>query len=221
MDEGWVSGYWHFSFDSYVDPKNERFGTLRVFNVDTLAPGAAWPMHPHRNIEVVTYCADGEFQHADSLGTDGGPLLKGHAMHTTVGKGMSHSEINHSKTAPVTFIQLWILPGKPNLEPAVRQLRPKPEERHNRFLPLVSNRQQGAMPIQQDAEVYVAALDAGIKRDLPVDSGMGVYFYVISGKIRLEGEPMEAGDAAKVWEDSLLQVEAVEPSEVYAVVVAV
>src|SRR5438876_9277042 len=120
IDGDWFSGYWHFSFDQYFDPKNTNFGTLRVFNVDTLVPGGVWPMHPHRDIEVITYCVDGEFQHADNHG-NGGVLYPGDVQHTTVGRGMEHSEINHSQEKPMTFIQVWIIPRTRGLPPSLEQ----------------------------------------------------------------------------------------------------
>ena len=98
IENGTFHGRWHFSFDEYNDPAHMHFGTLRVFNDDTLSPGAVWPLHSHREIEVVTYCAEGEFRHADERGK-GGILRKGGVQHTTVGKGMLHSEINNSKSS--------------------------------------------------------------------------------------------------------------------------
>ncbi len=86
IENGTFQGRWHFSFDEYDDPDNRHFGTLRVLNDDTLSPGAVWPLHPHREIEVVTCCAEGEFRHADEHG-QGGVLRKGWVQHTTVGTG--------------------------------------------------------------------------------------------------------------------------------------
>ena len=84
---GTFHGRWHFSFDMYFDPEYMQFGTLRVFNDDTLSPGAVWPLHPHNEIEVVTYCAGGEFRHEDEYG-NGGILKKGWVQHTTMGRGL-------------------------------------------------------------------------------------------------------------------------------------
>lgn len=220
IEGGWFSGDWHFSFDHYYDPENTRFGTLRVFNVDTLVPGAVWPLHPHRDIEVVTYCVDGEFQHADERGKDG-VLYPGDVQHTTVGRGMMHSEINHSTETPMTFIQVWIMPRLFGLPPSVEQRHVKPEERLNRFLPLVSNRHPGALPIHQDAEVYAATVEAGIRLKHVLAEGFGAYVYLISGRVRLNGQEMAPGDAAKVWDEQAIFVEGIERSELFMVVVRV
>ena len=160
IQDGTFLGRWHFSFGGYVDPENMGFGTLRVLNDDTLTPGAVWPLHPHQDIEVVTVCAEGEFRHADENGV-GGVLKKGWAQHTTVGRGMLHSEINNRQDAEMRFIQMWFLPEKRGLEPSVEQKPVEREERTNQWLPLVSNRHPRALPIRQDAEVHAAFLEAG------------------------------------------------------------
>jgi len=99
-DGGWFRARWHFSFDRYYDPANMGWGDLRVFNDDTLMPGAVWPMHPHRDIEGITYVAEGTFEHADSHG-NGGVLSPGSVQRLTLGSGMMHSERNHSATEPM------------------------------------------------------------------------------------------------------------------------
>ena len=150
IKEDWFEGYWHFSFgvppQGFNDPENTSFGTLRVFNIDTLVPGGVWPMHPHRDIEVITYCLDGEFQHADQRGK-GGVLYPGDVQHTTVGRGMLHEEINHSQTNPMTFLQVWIMPRQLGLEPSVELRNVDRQERLNRFLTLVSYKDSRALPL--------------------------------------------------------------------------
>src|SRR5512142_1617030 len=157
---GSFHGRWHFSFGDYYDPRFDAFGSLRVFNDDTLSPGAIWPLHPHRDNEVVTYCADGEFRHADEHGK-GGVLLKGWVQHTTVGRGMWHSEINNLPDRPMRFVQMWFYPLKPGLKPSVQQKAVEQRDRADRFLPLVSNRDQEALPIISDARVCSSYLHAG------------------------------------------------------------
>jgi redox-sensitive bicupin YhaK (pirin superfamily) len=217
---GWFTGYWHFSFDQYYDPENMGFGTLRVFNVDTLQPGAVWPLHPHRDNEVVTYCVEGEFRHEDNLGNDG-VLRPGDVQHTTIGRGMWHSEINNRPDAPMTFVQIWIRPAVLGLPPSVEQKHVRPEERLNRFLPLVSNRHPDALPIRQDSEVYAADVEPGVELSLPLEGGYGAYFYVVRGRVSIDGQEMREGDAAKVRDVRALRVMGLERSEVLTVVVRV
>ncbi len=123
IQSGTFQGRWHFRFGDYYDPDFLRFGMLRVFNDDTLSPlspGAVWPLHPHKDNEVVTYCVEGEFKHADELGM-GGILKKGWVQHTTVGRGMWHSEINSLPDRPMRLIQMWFTPSAKGLPPSVEQ----------------------------------------------------------------------------------------------------
>lgn len=220
IDRGWFQGRWHFSFDIYWDPANMGFGTLRVFNVDTLAPGAAWPLHPHQDNEVITYCVEGEFRHEDNLGNDG-VLYPGDVQHTTIGSGLWHSEINNRPDIPMTFVQIWIRPRVLGLPPSVEQRHVDPEERLNRLFPLVSNRHPGALPIYQDAEIYAATIEPNVELHQALEEGYGAYVYVVRGSIALNGLDMKEGDAAKVWREERLSLAGTGGGEVLLVVVKV
>ncbi|MFX1301559.1 MAG: pirin family protein, partial [Promethearchaeota archaeon] len=178
IQNGTFHGRWHFSFDQYRDPEYVHFGPLRVFNDDTLSPGAVWPLHPHREIEVVTYCADGEFRHADEHG-EGGILKKGWVQHTTIGTGMFHSEINNRQDVTMRFIQMWFFPSESGLEPSLEQKKVEKGERTNRFLPLVSNEHEGSLPIHSDAQVQSSFLQADRILEYHLKEGRGAYFYVL------------------------------------------
>lgn len=186
IENGTFEGRWHFSFGSYRDPAHERFGLLRVFNDDTLSAGAVWPLHRHRDIEVVTYCAGGEFRHADQDGP-GGILRKGDVQHTTVGSGIFHSEINNLPDEPMRFVQMWFIPLSTGLVPSVEQKRVERYERTDRLLPIVAPKTEGALPIRSDAVVYSSYLTAGASVDLVLEDGRGAYVYVV------EGGPVAAG----------------------------
>src|SRR5438552_614517 len=115
----WFTARWHFSFDEYRDPGNMGFGNMRVFNDDRLVPGAIWPLHPHRNIEGLTYVVEGTFRHEDDVGGAPGPLPAGAVQRMTLGSGAWHSEQNASDTEPMRFIQMWIVPAARGLTPGV------------------------------------------------------------------------------------------------------
>jgi len=180
IDKGSFHGRWHFAFGNYHDPKFEDFGTLRVFNDDTLTPGAVWPLHPHQDNEVVTYVAAGEFRHEDERGK-GGVLKKGWVQHTTVGRGMWHSEINNLPDRPLRFIQMWFSSAQRGLEPSVEQKAIEQAERTDRFLPLVSNRDKDALPIAADARVLSSFLHQGKTEHYELETGRGIYLYVLEG----------------------------------------
>ena len=218
IDGGWFRARWHFSFDRYHDPENMGIGTLRVFNHDTLMPGAVWPMHPHRDVEGITYVVAGTFEHADSLG-NGGVLYPGAVQRMRLGSGALHSERNHSKTEPMQFIQMWIIPSQRGLAPAVEQRQYTAEDRHNRLLRIL--RPEGTegtgVTVHQDASIYVAGLDPGAALEHVFGDGWGGYFYLIQGQLELNGEQLTTGDAAKILGPGLLRMRGHEPSELILV----
>jgi hypothetical protein len=217
---GKCNAYWHFSFADYFDPERQHFGTLRVFNDDTLDPGAVWPLHPHREIEVVTYVADGEFMHEDENGR-GEVLKEGWVQHTTVGRGMHHAELNNRDDAPMRFIQIWIMPQTKGLDPYYDIKKVEPAERTDRWLALVSNHDEGALPIAQDARVLSCRLtgDKTVRHQVP--AGRGAYLLVLKGgPLRIGGARLPAHGAAQVEGPEELSLGAEEPTELLMVDVA-
>jgi quercetin 2,3-dioxygenase len=218
-DGGWFSAIWHFSFDTYRDAANTQFGDLRVFNDDRLVPGAIWPMHPHRNIEGITYVAEGTFRHADSMG-NGGVLLPGSVQRATLGAGMMHSEQNGSETEPMRFIQMWILPAQLDLPPSVEQRAFSEEERRNVLRPVLvpapgfggdgAPSAEDAVTVHQDAALHASLLDPGAAVTLRLRPGFGGYLFVVHGTLERVGEAgsvAEAG-AAKIVDESEVELRA-------------
>lgn len=214
---GTFQGRWHFSFDDYVDPRFVHFGLLRVFNDDTLSPGATWPLHPHRHNEVVTYVAAGEFRHEDEHGL-GGVLTQGGVQHTTVGRGMSHAEINHREDLPMRFIQMWFVPERPDLDPSVEQKSIDRRERTNGFLPLAGAHLPGALPLRSDAGVFAARVETGRTVVHPLAPGRGAYLYVLEGgPVTANGQPLPALAAAEFTGESTARVVAEADAELLLV----
>lgn len=214
---GTFHGRWHFSFGGYVDPAFERFGTLRVFNDDTLSPGAVWPLHPHRDNEVVTYCAGGEFRHADERGA-GGILRKGWVQHTTVGRGMWHSEINNRPDEAMRFIQMWFLPSELDREPSVEQKTVEQKDRTNTILPLVSNTAPGALRIISDAAVSSSFLVKGHEVTRRVIPGWGAYLYVLEGgPVQVNGKQAPALAAVMIVDEQEITIRAGNDAELLLV----
>jgi len=220
-DGEWFHARWHFSFDRYVDPAWTRFGSLRVFNDDRLVPGAIWPMHPHRDIEGLTYVVEGTFRHADSLGGEYLLLPAGSAQRMTLGSGAWHSEQNASDTEPMRFIQMWILPRERGLEPSVEQKVFTREDRTDRLLRVISEEDGESVLVHQGAAVYVSSLSAGVAVEHRFEPGHGGYLYVISGALRLGNERLATGDAAKIESEPGVALEAEEPTELILVDVGV
>jgi len=220
VDGGWFRARWHYSFDTYFDPEYVQFGTLRVFNDDRLVPGAVWPMHPHRDIEGLTYVVEGSFGHEDDVGGDYGPLPAGSVQRMTLGRGAWHSEQNASKTEPMRFIQMWIMPAERGLAPGVEQKVFTAEDRTDRFLKAISGDGGDAVLVHQDAHVFVSRLNPGVEVEHPLGEDRGAYLYVIEGDADVNGERMTTGDAAQITEEAAVRVAATDVAEVILVDVA-
>ena len=217
VEGDWFRARWHFSFDSYYDPAWVQFGTLRVFNDDRLIPGAIWPLHPHRDIEGLTYVVEGTFRHEDDHGGAPGPLRAGSVQRMTLGSGAWHSEQNASETEPMRFIQMWIMPAQRGLEPNVEQKVFTTEDRTDTLLKAISGEGGDAVLVHQDANVYVSRMSEGTELSHPFESDQGAYLYVIGGSLQLGDEKLETGDAAKIEGEREIRLRASEPTELIMV----
>ncbi len=217
---GWFTARWHFSFDRYHDPEYMGFGNMRVFNDDRLIPGAIWPMHPHRDIEGLTYVVEGTFRHQDDVGGSPGPLPAGSVQRMTLGSGAWHSEQNASETEPMRFIQIWIMPSERGLPPGVEQRIFTKEARTGRLLQAISPEGGDAVKVHGEASVFVSALGPGDAGAHAVGDGRGAYLYVIGGVLEANGERMATGDAARIRNEPDLKLVAAEDTELILVDVA-
>lgn len=218
IDGGWFRARWHFSFDRYRDPRHMGIGTMRVFNHDTLVPGAVWPMHPHRDIEGITWVVAGEFEHADSLG-NGGVLLPGGAQRMRLGSGAEHSERNHSKTSEMQFIQMWILPDRTGLRPESVQQQWTERDRQDRLMRFL--KPEGAagegLTVARDVSMFASSLSRGATLAHEFAPGRGGYLYLIRGDVNANGTAMTTGDAAYIADAGSLELDASDRSELVLV----
>lgn len=218
-DGGWFSARWHFSFDEYRDPDYVGFGNLRVFNDDRLVPGAIWPLHPHRDIEGLTYVVEGTFRHEDDHGGDG-VLPAGSVQRMTLGSGAWHSEQNGSETEPMRFIQMWIMPTERGLPPSVEQRVFTEEDRTDRLLPAITPEGGEAVTVHGDASVFIGRLTQGAEVKHAFPAGTGGYLYVIEGEASLGPERLATGDAAMLADEAQMALHAPVLAEVILVQVA-
>lgn len=212
-DFGWLSTYWHFSFDDYHDPANMNWGPLRVFNDDVIQPGQGFGSHPHRDMEILTYVLEGELEHRDNQGNTG-VIRPGEVQVMSAGSGIVHSEYNHSKEHPVHLLQLWIMPRTKALKPRWEQRQFTLEDRSGTLRPVVSG---GDIPetltIDQDAAIYVSALRASQEVVHKSRGDRRAYLFVISGGLTLNGTLLAAGDQARIANQPELALQATEDTE--------
>ncbi|MBI1358464.1 MAG: hypothetical protein GC160_29355 [Acidobacteria bacterium] len=215
----WLNARWHFSFDRYHDPKRMGFGPLRVFNHDVVQPAQGFPLHPHRDMEIVTYVINGELAHTDSTGGKG-KIRAGEVQRMSAGSGVFHSEFNASPDQTVELLQMWVFPEKRGVAPSYEQKQFTLEDRTGRWLPIVSSREgewdngEGSLWIGQDAQFYVARVEPGQSLERELSEGRKAYLFVIAGEPTLNGEPLHRNDSVEVEAVSKLTVEAgAEPVE--------
>lgn len=173
-------------------------GALRVFNDDRIVAGSAWPMHPHRDIESLTYVVEGHFLHADSLGNNGRLEPGAAQVMRFSGRGDQHSERNASETEPMRFIQFWILPSVHGLETSVQQRQYDVADRTDRWLQIMGPSEEEGLDLAQDARALVSRLTKGTALDYKWPEDRGGYLYLIDGGADIGTDRLAAGDAAKI-----------------------
>jgi redox-sensitive bicupin YhaK (pirin superfamily) len=201
-DAGWLDSWHTFSFAEYHDPGHMGFRALRVINDDRVAPGAGFGTHPHRDMEIVSYVVSGALEHRDSLGT-GSVIRPGDVQRMSAGTGIRHSEFNASRTEPVHFLQIWILPEKAGLAPGYEQKAFAAAERTDR-LRLVADRHgtDGALTVHQDVRLYATTLSPGASVDLPLAAGRYGWLQVVEGSVSAAGHSLGTGDGVAVAEEA-------------------
>lgn len=211
-DQGWLQSRFHFSFAEYRDYDNMNFGVLRVLNDDIVHPQSGFGMHPHRDMEIISYVVDGEITHKDSMGNEK-TLKRGEVQYMSAGEGVYHSEYNNHKTDDLRLLQIWIMPPRKGLPTIYGDVSYKEDERKNRLLHIVSDEEGDAkVKLHQDANIYVSELDAGKEIRFAIGNGRQIYFVQIEGESELNGLHVNRSDAVKITDEKSLHVKAVSDS---------
>lgn len=212
-DFGWLNSRHSFSFGHYHDPRHMGFGALRVINEDHVSPGAGFDTHGHKDMEIISYVLGGALEHKDSIGT-GSVIRPGDLQRMSAGSGIRHSEFNHSKSAPVHFLQIWIVPEREGLEPGYEQKTFPADERHGR-LRLLGSRdgREGSVTIHQDVDLYGALLQAGDEAGIELRPSRRAWIQVAKGTITANGQRLEAGDGLGLTDPGEIAIKAAESSE--------
>jgi redox-sensitive bicupin YhaK (pirin superfamily) len=196
-NHGWLDARHTFSFADYYDPENTHFRSLRVINEDRVAPKMGFGMHPHRDMEIITYVVSGALKHSDSMGHTA-IMRGGDVQRISAGSGIQHSEVNASETEPVHLLQIWIMPDQKNAKPAYAEksfAQAAPGQLH-----LVASKsgRDGSLPINQDAELFLGKLAPGDTVDHVLDAKRHAWLQLIAGDVEVNGETLHAGDAAEI-----------------------
>jgi quercetin 2,3-dioxygenase len=207
----WLDSRFTFSFDQYYDPEHMQFRSLRVLNEDVVAPSQGFGMHPHRDMEILTWVLDGELQHRDSTGGEG-IIRPGELQHMSAGTGVMHSEFNPSAKKPVHFLQIWLQPQRAGLKPMYEQLTFPDKDLRGKLCHVAGP--AAPVTIRQDANLFVGRLNAGESAAQPIAAGRHAWVQVARGSVRVNGVDLKQGDGAALTKEPEVRVEAAEPSEV-------
>ena len=201
---GWLESRFHFSFAEYRNPKNINFGVLRVLNDDIVHPVSGFDMHPHSNMEIISYIIDGEITHKDSMGNSE-TLKRGEVQYLSAGDGIYHSEHNLHKSDDLRLLQIWIIPPKAGLPRLYGSHKYKFEQRDNKLLNIVSSQNGNSnIKIYQDINIFVCEFDKSF--EYKIQKNRQVYFVQIEGTSEVNGTILEYGDAMEIVDEEKLTI---------------
>jgi len=210
---GWLDSRHTFSFGDYYDPNHMGFGDLRVINEDRVAAAAGFPTHSHRDMEIITYVLEGALAHKDSTGTSS-VIRVGDVQRMSAGTGISHSEYNASQTEPVHFLQIWIAPDGTGLAPGYEQRAFALDEHGGKWILVASkDGRDGSVTVHQDVDLWAARFGHGEPLRARVQPGRKVWTQVARGTVWVNGATLKPGDGAALIEEEVLEIEALEASE--------
>lgn len=211
---GWLDTNHTFSFGEYYDPRFMGFRDLRVINEDRVQPGRGFPTHAHRDMEIISYVLEGGLEHKDSIGT-GSVIRPGEVQRMSAGRGVRHSEYNHSADEPVHFLQIWIIPNEEGIEPSYEQKAHADEEKRGRLRLIASpDGRDNSVRLHQDATLYATLLEPNQEVSYQLDSERYAWVQVARGAIMLNDQPLNTSDGAAVSREQSLKITGVEPAEV-------
>jgi redox-sensitive bicupin YhaK (pirin superfamily) len=212
-EHGWLDTYHTFSFADYYDPQWMGYRSLRVINDDLVMPGMGFGTHPHRDMEIITYILSGSLQHKDSMG-NGRVIRSGEVQYMAAGTGVQHSEFNPSKDEAVHLLQIWIQPDAKGVKPRYAEKSFKNATAGTLNLVTSKTGRDGSIAIHQDADLWLAKLDAGNSVKHKLAPGRHAWMHVAEGEVSLNGRKLSGGDAAAVSEESTLELSGIKPAQV-------
>ena len=213
-DHGWLKSFHSFSFAGYYDPAHMGFGALRVINEDRIQPGTGFGTHGHRDMEIISYVLEGALAHKDNMG-NGSAIVPGDVQRMSAGKGVLHSEFNHATDGVTHFLQIWIEPNVTGIAPGYEQKHFDAASKSGRLRLIASpDCRDGSVRIHQDAYLYAALLGAADRVVHGVSAGRRAYVHVARGRVAVNGQPLEAGDALKASDVQEIVLDRADGAEV-------
>lgn len=214
-NHGWLDSHHTFSFANYYNPERMHFGVLRVLNDDQVAAGMGFGTHPHDNMEIISIPLEGDLEHKDSMGNTA-VIKHGDIQVMSAGTGIQHSEYNRNSDKLTKFLQIWVFPNKRNVEPRYDQITLNIDDRHNKLQQILSpNSDDAGVWIHQDAWFHLGKLDKDFQTEYAIKrSGNGVYAFVLSGDVTINGQVLGTRDGLGVWDTDKLTIKANNETEI-------
>lgn len=213
-DHGWLKSFHSFSFAGYHDPAHMGWGNLRVINEDRIAPGTGFGTHGHRDMEIISYVLSGNLAHKDSLGNVQG-IPPGDVQRMSAGTGVQHSEFNHAPDQVAHFLQIWIEPNLTGMAASYEQKTfPDAEKRGTLRRVASPDGAQGSVKIHADASLYAGLLDGEEAVSLALDPSRKAYVHLVRGQLKVNGQPLAAGDAALLAGENQITLDRARDAEV-------
>ncbi|MGP5495187.1 pirin family protein [Psychrobacter celer] len=214
-DHGWLKSRHTFSFANYHNPARMGFGALRVINDDFVIGGQGFGRHSHRDMEIISIPLSGKLGHGDNIGNEG-IIETGEIQVMSAGTGITHSEMNGDANEPVKFLQIWVIPNKMNVTPRYQQLRMDDILQPNEFNQVLSpDADDAGVWIHQNAWFSIGDFDKGVTQTYDLkDPNNGVYIFVISGQVVVNGNTLDTRDGLGVWDTKSFTMDAAEDAKV-------
>jgi len=213
-DHGWLHSRHTFSFANYWDPEQAGFSDLLVINDDRVAPSRGFGAHPHRNMEIISYVLEGALEHKDSMGT-GSVIRPGDVQLMSAGSGVTHSEFNHSGADEVHFLQIWVVPAEKETPPAYQQVTVADAEKRGALRLIVSPEGgAGVLRIRQDMRIWSGLFDDAEQQTFSLAADRWAWIHLARGSITVNGIRFNAGDGARIRNESTLTFSDGEQAEV-------
>jgi hypothetical protein len=213
-DHGWLKSFHSFSFANYFDPAHMGWGNLRVINEDRIAAGSGFGTHGHRDMEIISYVLSGNLAHQDSMGNVKG-IPPGDVQRMSAGSGVRHSEFNHAEGEQTHFLQIWIEPNVTGIDPGYEQ-KTVPEAAKRGQLALIAAPQaaEHTVQIHADARMYAGLFNGAESASLSLNPERKAYVFLVRGQLNVNGQALQAGDAALLQAETGLHISQGQEAEV-------
>ena len=213
---GWLDSYYSFSFGNYYDPENMGFSKLRVINEDWISGGGGFDSHPHSDMEIITYVLDGALEHKDSMGNSS-VIRKNDLQIMTAGRGVLHSEYNHSDTDEVHLLQIWITPAELGLKPSYEQKKIDPVSIKGNLKLVASGSKKiidnEPIRINQDVDLYIGSLEKGQSIKNTFDINRNIWLQLARGSMNINNQGIEAGDGVSISNETEIEISTSKSAE--------